>query len=907
MKVNLKKCLFVMALMIGAFIGVQNVSAATLNMTDSGYFYDRAKGDGSDRHSWNWRLYDIDGNVAYCIEPNVTEGTYYSQGTWSDTGLSDAIKERILLTAYYGYTYPNHQTIKYRAATQGIIWDTIIGSGSHTTFSTARWSAGTALDVSVEQAEIERLIANHYVKPSFNGATYDLQVGQSITLHDDNEVLGNYNVSVSGANYSINGNDLTLTPTINGNVTIILKKNMPYDDNYKIFYGNGVQNMLVPGTVDPVVASVKINSYYGSVEINKMDSQTEIAQGQATLKGAVYGVFKNDGTLLTKITTDENGYGKSDAVLSYDSYYIQEISPSKGYYLDETRYVFESKGQAVVKKDVYENVIKNYISILKQYDFVDGNTTFLNAEKGIIFEIFYPSGEKWGEVETDKKGYATIEIPYGVWKFHQVNTTTGFEKIYDFFITIDENSEKEQYYNILNNKISAYLQVFKIDSETKETIALADTTFKILNTDTNQYVSQYVGGKIYDTFKTDENGKFITYLKLEAGNYKLIEITSPNNYLLNSEGMTFTIGNDTHYSFTTYGAFITLYFENQVIKGKIEVNKTGEVPVIENGTYTYDKKPLEGVVFEIYANEDILSSDGNHLYYSKGELVDTIISNNNGYAISKELYLGNYYLVEVKTLDNMVLNTEKYYFTLSEIDNKTNIVYESYSTLNLYKKGELEFSKTDLTTGQGVADTKVEIFYINEYTNERELVFTGVTDEEGNIKITDLFVGKFVIIETEAATGYRLSDEEIYFEIKENGEIVKANMTNEKITSVVGIHKVDENGNPIKGVTIGVYDLSGNLIYSDVSNENGDIEFTLEYGSYYFQEIATLDEYELSSEKVYFDVTEDGEYIQKTLVNELKEIEVPNTSSNTYIDILAGTIVLLGASLIIISSKRKKK
>ena len=577
MKVNLKKCLFVMALMIGAFIGVQNVS---------------------DRHSWNWRLYDIDGNVAYCIEPNVTEGTYYSQGTWSDTGLSDAIKERVLLTAYYGYSYPNHQTIKYRAATQGIIWDTIIGSGSHTTFSTARWSAGTALDISAEQAEIERLIANHYVKPSFNGATYDLQVGQSITLHDDNEVLSNYNVSVSGANYSINGNDLTLTPTTNGNVTIILKKNMPYDDNYKIFYGNGVQNMLVPGTVDPIVASVKINSYYGSVEINKMDSQTEIAQGQATLKGAVY-------TLLTKITTDENGYGKSDAVLSYDSYYIQEISPSKGYYLDETRYVFESKGQAVVKKDVYENVIKNYISILKQYDFVDGNTTFLNAEKGIIFEIFYPSGEKWGEVETDKNGYATIEIPYGIWKFHQVNTTTGFEKIYDFFITIDENSEKEQYYNILNNKISAYLQVFKIDSETKETIALADTTFKILNTDTNQYVSQYVGGKIYDTFKTDENGKFITYLKLEAGNYKLIEIKSPNNYLLNSEGMTFTIGNDTHYSFTTYGAFITLYFENQVIKGKIEVNKTGEVPVSEKGTYTYDKKPLEGVVFEIYANEDI--------------------------------------------------------------------------------------------------------------------------------------------------------------------------------------------------------------------------------------------------------------------------------------------------------------
>ena len=151
------------------------------------------------------------------------------------------------------------------------------------------------------------------------------------------------------------------------------------------------------------------------------------------------------------------------------------------------------------------------------------------------------------------------------------------------------------------------------------------------------------------------------------------------------------------------------------------------------------------------------------------------------------------------------------------------------------------------------------------------------------------------------------TDEEVFFEIKENGEIVKAEMTNEKITSTVKIHKVDEEGNAIKGVTIGVYDLEGNLIDSGVTDENGDIEFVMEYGSYYFQEIATLDEFELSDEKVYFDVTEDGEYIQKTLVNELKEIEVPNTSSNSYIDIIAGVIVLTGAGLIIISSKRKNK
>lgn len=907
MKKLTKYLLVAVGLLIGATVNAQSVSAATLNYDFSGYWYERQNGDGSDHSSWKLENYYVDGQTAYCIEPGVPEGNPMYPADWNATGLSPSIKDRLTLVAYYGYTYPGHQNIKYHAATQAMIWEAILGEGSWVRFSTARWNGGTPLDISAERAEIENLIAHHRDLPSFSGQVHRLQVGETLVLTDTNNVLSNYEVSVNNANVSVNGNQLTIIPTESGTIDLNLTKKQVYSGEYKLFVGDKIQNMIVPGAVDPVRTRVRINSYKSIVKGHKSDTETGVAQGQATLKGATYGVYEEStGKLATTVTTNENGYFQSAAVLTYKKYYLQEISPSEGYLLDTTKYYFDMRNKDSIEVNVKEKVVKNFISILKQYDYVDGNTTFLNAEKGITFEIYYPNGNKWGEVTTDKNGYATIEIPYGVWKFHQVNSNTGFEKIYDFFITVDYDSEQEQYYNILNNKLSAYLQVFKIDSETNEKIAIPDTTFKIYNLGTKQYVSQYVGGKVYDTFKTDETGKFITYLKLEAGNYKLVEISSPHNYLLNSEGMTFTIGNNTHYNYTTYGAFVTVYFEDKVIKGQIEVNKTGEVPVIKDGTYTYEVKSLEGVTFEIYANEDILSADGNHLYYSKGELVDTITTNSEGYAKSKELYLGSYYLVEVKTLDNMVLNPEKFNFTLTEKDNKTPIVYESYSAFNYYKKGELDFSKVDLTTGKGIADVDVEIYYVYG-KNERELVFTGTTDDEGKIKITDLFVGKFVIVETNPATGYKLSDEEVFFEIKENGEIVKAKMTNEKITSTVKIHKVDEEGNAIKGVTIGVYDLEGNLIDSGVTDENGDIEFVMEYGSYYFQEIATLDEFELSDEKVYFDVTEDGEYIQKTLVNQLKEIEVPNTSSNSYIDIIAGVIVLTGAGLIIISSKRKNK
>lgn len=427
MKINLKKCALVLALTIGAFIGVQNVHAATLTMEDSGYFYDRNNASGNDRHSWYWRLYTVDGQVAYCIEPGTPEGTSMIEGNWSNTGLSDSIKERITLIGYYGYTYPGHQTLKYRAATQGMIWQTIIGSG-YVNFSTERWGAGTQLDISSETAEIERLIATHYTRPSFNGGTYNLQVGETITLNDTNNVLGNYDILVSGADYSVNGNNLIIKPTTSGTITVNLKKKMPYSSNYKIFYGDGVQNMMVAGSTDPVVSQFKINSYYGQVEMNKKDIETgSTAQGQATLKNAIYGVYKTDGTLVTKITTDENGYAISDSVLSYGTYYLQEISASNGYEINNEKIFFDIKGKSLVKaEDSKETVVKNYVSILKQYDFVDGNTTFLNAEKGIKFEIYYPNGEKFDEIITDKNGYATINLPYGVWKFHQVNSTTGF-------------------------------------------------------------------------------------------------------------------------------------------------------------------------------------------------------------------------------------------------------------------------------------------------------------------------------------------------------------------------------------------------------------------------------------------------------------------------------------------------
>ena len=900
--------LLAIGLLIGFTVNAQAVNAATLNMQYSDYWYDRAKADGSDHHSWHFTLYEVDGEVAYCIQPNIPEGKQYSQGSWEDTGLPNSIKERLLLIGYYGYTYPGHQTIQFRAATQGMIWDTIVGSGANTTFHTARWAKGDTLDVSSEKAQIEELIAHHYDRPSFNGGVYKVQVGETLTLTDTNNVLSNYSVSVNGADYNVDGNKLTIKPTKDGAIDLTLTKKMPYSSGYKLFVGDGIQNMMVPGTTDPVIAKIRVNSYYGTVEINKKDKETNKSnpQGQATLKNAKYGVYEQaTGKLVTTITTDENGYGKSPKVLPYNSYYLQEISASKGYLLDNTKYNFDLQGKENDKLDVFETVVKNYVSILKQYDYVDGQTTFLNAEKRITFEIFYPNGDKFDEITTDKNGYATINLPYGVWKFHQVNSTTGYEKIYDFFITVDYNSEKEQYYNILNNALSAYLQVFKTDVETGKTIALANTTFKIYNKDTNQYVSQYVGGKVYSEFKTDENGRFITYLKLVAGNYKLIETESPQGYLLDKDGLDFTIGDDTHYSYTTYGPFITVYYKNTPIKGQIEISKSGELFEIENGNFNYNgKKSLEGIVYNIYAEEDIKSSDGNYIYYNKGDLVGTMTTDKNGYAISEKLPLGKYIVKEIQTDDEYVLDETEYHIELTEVDNLTPIVYDSLEMTNILKKGKIEFTKKDLVNGDVIPNTIIEI-----YTENNELIFTGTTDENGKVVVDNLKVGKYYILEKEAATGYVITDEKVYFEIKDNGEIVKAEMKNKPITGTVEITKQDVSTNePLPNTLIEVYNEKDELVFSGRTDENGKITIeNLRYGKYYFLEKEAPDGYTINPEKMYFEILEDGEIVKCTMVDEKVVIEVPSTGIEDYriVELMGSLLILSGIGVIVYVKKKR--
>ena len=209
--------------------------------------------------------------------------------------------------------------------------------------------------------------------------------------------------------------------------------------------------------------------------------------------------------------------------------------------------------------------------------------------------------------------------------------------------------------------------------------------------------------------------------------------------------------------------------------GEIEINKKGEKLIIENETFRYEEIKLDGVHYDLIANGDIYSQDGTLIYKDK-EIVKSFITKDGYYKLT-DLYLGKYCLVETKTVGNHVLNKEPYCFEIKYKDQYTDIVSLVINLKNYLGKGDFELTKVDLSTGNPIEGALIEIFTEND-----ELIYSGRTDKDGKIYVKGLESGrKYKFKESEAPEGYILNDKIHEFEIKENGEIVKDTLSNEKI------------------------------------------------------------------------------------------------------------------------------
>ena len=283
-----------------------------------------------------------------------------------------------------------------------------------------------------------------------------------------------------------------------------------------------------------------------------------------------------------------------------------------------------------------------------------------------------------------------------------------------------------------------------------------------------------------------------------------------------------------------------------------------------------------------------------------------VITNSDGYAMIENLKLGKYILREIESSNNHVIDKNEYVVELKYKDQYTAVITKSFDFKNKLSKGKLEFTKYDELKLNTLPNTKIELYLCDE---EEVLIGEYTTDDNGQVIIDNLPSShSYFILEREAPVSYILNEEKIYFELNDNNEVVKTEMTNTKIKSKVIIHKVDEENNSLEGVVIGIYDLQDNLIGEYTTDVNGNIEIELEYGNYYYQEISTLENFILNTDKNYFNIENNDEIIDLVLVNKLEEVEVPNTNLDKdykkYIISLAIGLVGLG---IIIYEKKKRK
>ena len=727
---------------------------------------------------------------------------------------------------------------------------------------------------------------------------------------------------VANVRFHISGNGISKDVTTNANGEINIANLAP--GNYQISEYTDVkyvpQDTQTVTIVSGQTASVQFSNVLKKFRVNvtKQDYEKGHAQGDAKLSGAVYGLYKGD-ELVAQYTTDSNGSFTTDYYVCGTDWTIKEITPSEGYLLNDTVYKVgaDPKDYTVEYNNapdmtVMEQVIKGKISIIKHTD--DGETQIETPEKGAEFQIYLKSSGSFVNADKDERdtivcdedGFASTKLlPYGVYTVHQTKGWAGRELITDFDVFI--NKDGKTYKFLINNKnFESYLKVVKLDKETGKQIAYEGAAFEIYDSDNHRVTMQYTYPQVTSihTFYTNKEGYLITPEKLPYGDYTLKEVQAPYGYVLDDTPVPFSITQEN--SSTDTGVTVVKVKARDVAqKGVINITKTGEIfsSVEENkGVYTpkYSVGNLKGAVFEIYAAEDITTLDGT-VRYEQGALVDTVTTDDDGVAKSKELYLGKYTVIEKTAPNGYVHNAVKYDAELTYAGQNVSVTSTDLSVYNERQKVSVSFKKImaeDKTFGIGnngeitsvrfgiYAGEDIKANNGNVIPKDALITFANC-DKNGSIVFDcDLPVGfKWYAKEIATDEHYILSDTKYEFDTEYQGQEVKVidiKVNNDKAIennliygSVKGLKIDRETQETIKGATFGLFKsdttefTEDKAILTAVTDENGVFVFNnIPYGEYLIKELKPADGY-LDNEYVFAVIIKENEQVvELTAIND---------------------------------------
>ncbi len=750
---NLRSKIFVILGLFALMIADLNpffVNAGRENLTYRNAGYPAAMFDNNLNRYTQYGISTVGGNQSYCMDYGYRAPASGASLTYIKTVRSNK------LVAVMANGYPNKSVAQLGAVnidaaylgTQMAVWQTVNGTsytkGNAFDLNKIQSAAGYEKVVNNAKQVAAKILASGTYNPTISVSGGKVDYDSYVEMNK----IGPFKVNVEGYKYTTFKTSLVNAPEGSYVVDkdnhirneynageevyvlvsktaapkkVTLKVTAVANEKVAVLYGAGssMQNFVFLDFEQKTIEASKQFTWEkreGNIEIVKVD------QNGASVEGAEFKVVDESGKQVAKQKTNKEGKITIKG-LPVGKYTVTEISAPEGYILNaETKTVTVKTGETARIKAVNEKIIGG-LEIIK----IDEDTK--EKIEGVTFEVYNSNKEVIGKITTGKDGKAVLKIDNmanGTYYYKEISAPDGYivdSTMKEFKITEENKIAKE---TVTNKKIRGTLEITKLDDSR---VAIEGVKFNILGSDKKTVI---------ETLTTDKSG-YATTKKLDKGTYYYQEIEVPDGYVKDDEIFEFQINK-----------------QNEVVKREV-INKriTGNLNVIkvdDNNT------PIKGVKFEIYdANKN---------------KVDTITTDENGKAASKDLQIGTYTYKEVSVPKGYVIDENEYEFAVTSKETKI-----EKTVVNNRAKGALKIIKLEKGTKTPIEGVTFEILDEN-----KNVVDTIVTNKDGIAEKQDLIVGKYYYREISAPDKYIVDSKEKSFKLTDNGEIFEATVYNEAKT-----------------------------------------------------------------------------------------------------------------------------
>ncbi len=716
------------------------------------------------------------GQIAFCIEEGVPAGlgSGATQENLAQVVSNPQLRERLSMTAYFGWYENSDQSAAQYVAVQQMSWELFGGE----TLST------TVPNYASRKQFVESEISKYNTRPSFHNQRVTVKVGETVTITDTNGVFANYamNNLTNTANVTLRqeGNRLHITAHANSNTngTVSIARIPKEFASAALVYrvGNG-QRVGVLHVDDPITVNLNIDVLKeGHAEVLKVDEETGLP-----LAGAVFRFVTSDGQ-EKELTTGADGKARWENLMVDTTVTITEIKAPNGYILNsnpqtltiranETTTVrFDNKEQlanlTVIKEDEETGNAPQGAATLfgAKYDLTDANGNFVAT-----LTMDNVDGISQAEIKGLKLGtyfLQEVEAPEG----YNLDPTK-----HEVQLTYAGQNETVALHSriVTDRVIKGHIEGYKFGSRPLIPNSLADILERISGT--NQDIkpplegveltaTAHATGQEY-VVTTGENG-FFRFENLPYDTYTISETKGPDGYLL-IEPFDVTISED------GYTHFFLL--EDRIIESRLHIVKVDE----ETG----ENIPYAGAQFKIF---DTWANDGEGAFVSMQrpndtESTDVFETNEKGEIVTTESLawgVDRYELHEVKAPEGYVLLEEPIVFSVTQEDSDGMIRIE---VPNRLARQDVQLIKRDRLNEQPLANVPFNLYQIEKDGTET-LVDAFLTDEEGMISIEGLPYGEYKFVEGQPLPGYLELEEDIEFSVtvENDGELIVLEAVNER-------------------------------------------------------------------------------------------------------------------------------